>query len=154
VGEQYLFGRTGLTSDRIHINGYIEEGTTTTPFDMLVSNKCDRYTVAIQAMHLGSKANPSVAPIVAEACSFYRYTLREHTAFIHSQGTDPEVITTFDFTFKDVPHTAAELATVKRPWVSVPVKLTESSSSSSSSSTSTTTTTTASSSSSPLRKEK
>ncbi len=42
----------------IHVRGYNEEGTTTTPFDMFVLNKLDRYQLALDAIrripHLGS----------------------------------------------------------------------------------------------------
>jgi xylulose-5-phosphate/fructose-6-phosphate phosphoketolase len=34
----------------IHVRGYKEEGTTTTPFDMCVMNQIDRYHLAIDAI--------------------------------------------------------------------------------------------------------
>lgn len=34
----------------MHVRGYIEEGTTTTPFDMVVLNHMDRYSLAIDAI--------------------------------------------------------------------------------------------------------
>src|ERR1051325_5539459 len=36
--------------DNIHVRGYIEEGTTTTPFDMTVLNRLDRYDLAIDVL--------------------------------------------------------------------------------------------------------
>ena len=36
--------------DHMHVRGYIEEGTTTTPFDMVVLNRMDRYSLAIDAI--------------------------------------------------------------------------------------------------------
>ena len=42
--QQLLFHRGD--SQRFFINGYLEEGTTTTPFDMLVRNKASRYHIA------------------------------------------------------------------------------------------------------------
>jgi xylulose-5-phosphate/fructose-6-phosphate phosphoketolase len=36
-------------SDRFHVHGYREEGTTTTPFDLLVSNDMSRYDLAADA---------------------------------------------------------------------------------------------------------
>ncbi|MFN8076999.1 MAG: phosphoketolase family protein [Kineosporiaceae bacterium] len=44
----------------LHVRGYKEEGTTTTPFDMCVMNQIDRYHLAIDAIdrmpHLGDRA--------------------------------------------------------------------------------------------------
>jgi len=36
--------------DNIHVRGYREEGTTTTPFDMVVLNNLDRYQLALDAI--------------------------------------------------------------------------------------------------------
>lgn len=36
--------------ERFHVRGYIEEGTTTTPFDMVVLNKMSRFHLAIEAL--------------------------------------------------------------------------------------------------------
>jgi len=36
--------------ERFHVRGYLEEGTTTTPFDMVVLNNCSRYQLAIEAI--------------------------------------------------------------------------------------------------------
>jgi xylulose-5-phosphate/fructose-6-phosphate phosphoketolase len=46
--HQVLHGRPA--SDRFHVHGYIEEGTTTTPFDLLVSNNMSRYDLAADAV--------------------------------------------------------------------------------------------------------
>ena len=44
----------------IHVHGYREEGTITTPFDMTVLNELDRFHLAINAIdrlsHLGDRA--------------------------------------------------------------------------------------------------
>jgi xylulose-5-phosphate/fructose-6-phosphate phosphoketolase len=45
---------------RLHVRGYKEEGTTTTPFDMVMLNDVDRYHLVMdvidQLPHLGSRA--------------------------------------------------------------------------------------------------
>src|SRR3954467_13559487 len=51
-GYPYLIHR--LTYNRtnhagMHVRGFAEEGTTTTPFDMVVLNELDRYHLAIEA---------------------------------------------------------------------------------------------------------
>ena len=43
-----LFHRPNL--DRVSINGYDEEGTTTTPFSMMLCNHTSRFDVAIAAI--------------------------------------------------------------------------------------------------------
>jgi xylulose-5-phosphate/fructose-6-phosphate phosphoketolase len=36
--------------DNLHVRGYIEEGTTTTPFDMVMLNNLDRYHLVIDVL--------------------------------------------------------------------------------------------------------
>ncbi|WP_124039854.1 phosphoketolase family protein [Neoactinobaculum massilliense] len=47
--HQLLHGRPD--ADRFHARGYIEEGTTTTPFDMVVRNRVDRFHLVIDAIN-------------------------------------------------------------------------------------------------------
>ncbi len=47
--------------ERFHVRGYAEEGTTTTPFDLLAMNGVDRFQLAIDAI---SRADISVSEIV------------------------------------------------------------------------------------------
>jgi xylulose-5-phosphate/fructose-6-phosphate phosphoketolase len=53
-----LFGRPRL--DRVSIAGYMEEGSTTTPFDMMLANKTSRFDVARAAVKGASKRNERV----------------------------------------------------------------------------------------------
>ncbi|MGH3744948.1 MAG: phosphoketolase, partial [Mycobacteriales bacterium] len=46
--HEVLHGRPA--PDRFHVLGYVEEGTTTTPYDLLASNGVSRHDVAIQAI--------------------------------------------------------------------------------------------------------
>jgi len=52
-----LFHRPNL--DRVSIAGYDEEGTTTTPFSMMLCNHTSRFDVAIAAIH-GATGNPEI----------------------------------------------------------------------------------------------
>ena len=45
--HQLVHGRPD--ADRFHVRGFIEEGTTTTPFDMVVRNKASRYHLVMDA---------------------------------------------------------------------------------------------------------
>ncbi|HMF04469.1 MAG TPA: phosphoketolase family protein, partial [Acidimicrobiia bacterium] len=73
---------------RFHVRGYQEEGTTTTPFDMVVRNEISRYHLCIEAMHR-SKHVPVGAETLVEHC---RGMLRKHEAYVVEHLEDmPEV---------------------------------------------------------------
>ncbi|HLJ12295.1 MAG TPA: phosphoketolase family protein [Planctomycetaceae bacterium] len=72
----------------LHVRGYKEEGTITTPFDMTVLNDMDRFHLAMDAVdrlpHLGGQA-----AYIKQAC---RDKLIEHREYIYEHGQDmPEV---------------------------------------------------------------
>jgi len=89
--KQLIFGRQNVR--RFHINGYQEEGTTTTPFDMNVRNGTSRYQVASQAIRLASVLNPRVAVRASALVHRYEYILVDHRRYIEENGVDPEEIT-------------------------------------------------------------
>jgi xylulose-5-phosphate/fructose-6-phosphate phosphoketolase len=73
----------------LHVRGYKEEGTTTTPFDMVVMNDLDRFHLVIdvidRAAPLGAKA--------AYAKQAMRDKLIEHKQYVNCHGVDlPEVV--------------------------------------------------------------
>jgi xylulose-5-phosphate/fructose-6-phosphate phosphoketolase len=72
--------------DNMHVRGYKEEGTTTTPFDMVVRNNMDRFQLAIDTIHRipGLKAD--------DAVELFQRKLAEHHEYVTSHGQDlPEV---------------------------------------------------------------
>jgi xylulose-5-phosphate/fructose-6-phosphate phosphoketolase len=72
----------------IHVRGYKEEGTTTTPFDMVVLNDLDRFRLALDAI----ERVPRLASRVAAASERYRATIARHKAYVAEHGDDmPEV---------------------------------------------------------------
>ena len=74
--------------DNIHVRGYKEEGTTTTPFDMTVMNQVDRFDLAIDVIDRVPRLQPR-AGHVREAL---RNKLIEHRIYVRRYGEDmPEV---------------------------------------------------------------
>ncbi len=88
--RQLLAGRG--TGRRFQVNGYREEGTTTTPFDMLVRNGVSRYHVAMQALRAAAPLNPAAAARAHELISKYEYLLRRFGEEIVETGDDPAEI--------------------------------------------------------------
>lgn len=74
--------------NNIHVHGYNEEGTTTTPFDMCVLNELDRFHLALAAIdHV-----PSLRKTGAHAKQWLRDKLIEHKEYVHNEGQDlPEI---------------------------------------------------------------
>ncbi|MEI1249288.1 phosphoketolase family protein [Rhizobium aouanii] len=91
-GYPYLIHR--LTYKRtnhrnIHVRGFIEEGTTTTPFDMTVLNELDRFHLAIEAI----ERVPGLKEKAGEALAAFRGKLAEHHDYVREYGEDmPEVL--------------------------------------------------------------
>ncbi|MEK6570043.1 MAG: phosphoketolase, partial [Bacteroidota bacterium] len=79
-------------NERFDVNGYREEGTTTTPFDMQVRNRTSRYHVVIQAAEKMAARNSKVAGKAEEIVRKYERKLREHREFIRAEGIDPPEI--------------------------------------------------------------
>ncbi|TFK40130.1 phosphoketolase [Crucibulum laeve] len=81
-----LFGRSSL--ERITMEGYSEEGTTTSPFDMMLCNHTSRFDVAVAAIHGGAKHNPKVAVKAHEKCSYLKHLAQKEREYIYANGKD------------------------------------------------------------------
>jgi xylulose-5-phosphate/fructose-6-phosphate phosphoketolase len=74
--------------DNLHVRGYKEEGTTTTPFDMTVLNDLDRFHLVIDVIDRVPQLGAKVAHVKQEM----RDKLLEHKQYIRQHGDDmPEV---------------------------------------------------------------
>ncbi|MFI5495956.1 phosphoketolase [Actinoplanes sp. NPDC051859] len=84
--HQLVHGRPD--ADRFRVRGFIEQGTTTTPFDMTVRNKASRYHLVIDAIN-NAKRLPRGA---AELKAWCERQLERHAAYVVEHLEDmPEV---------------------------------------------------------------
>jgi xylulose-5-phosphate/fructose-6-phosphate phosphoketolase len=74
--------------DNLHVRGYIEEGTTTTPFDMAVRNRLDRYHLAGDVIDRVERFRETAAHVKQEL----RDLLVDHRRYIEERGEDPPAI--------------------------------------------------------------
>jgi xylulose-5-phosphate/fructose-6-phosphate phosphoketolase len=76
--------------DNLHVRGYKERGTTTTPFDMVVMNDIDRFHLVLDVIaRVPDLASDPEAARTAEYC---RLRLAEHHMYIRAHGDDmPDV---------------------------------------------------------------
>ncbi|OGJ57889.1 phosphoketolase [Candidatus Peribacteria bacterium RIFCSPLOWO2_12_FULL_55_15] len=76
------------SNKNLHVRGYKEEGTTTTPFDMLVLNDLDRFHLVQDVVDRVPKLQSDAANIRQKM----RDKLNEHRQYIHEHGEDmPEI---------------------------------------------------------------
>jgi xylulose-5-phosphate/fructose-6-phosphate phosphoketolase len=74
--------------ENMHVRGYKEEGTTTTPFDMTVLNEVDRFNLAIDVID----RVPRLQPAAGHAREALKNKLIEHRRYVRSHGEDlPEI---------------------------------------------------------------
>ncbi|WP_331272844.1 phosphoketolase family protein [Motilibacter deserti] len=84
--HQLVHGRPD--ADRFRVRGFIEEGTTTTPFDMVVRNRTSRYHLVMDAIN-NAKRTPRGA---TELTAWCEQKLAEHSAYVVEHLEDmPEV---------------------------------------------------------------
>jgi len=84
--HQIIHGRPN--PDRFHVRGFNEQGTTTTPFDMVVLNGVSRYHLCILAMQHAERVKHLVPPLIQECNDL----LAKHSSYIRTNFEDmPEV---------------------------------------------------------------
>ena len=71
-----------------HVHGFREEGTTTTPFDMCVPNRIDRFHLAMAVID----RVPRLKNVSATVREKFKNALIEHHQYIRTHGEDmPEI---------------------------------------------------------------
>jgi xylulose-5-phosphate/fructose-6-phosphate phosphoketolase len=74
--------------ENLHVRGYKEEGTTTTPFDMTVMNQLDRFNLAMDVID----RVPRLQATSGAARETLKNKLIEHKIYVQSHGEDlPEI---------------------------------------------------------------
>ena len=80
--HRLTYNRTNHTG--MHVRGFEEEGTTTTPFDMVVLNELDRFHLAIEVI----ERVPGLGVAAAHIKQQFRDALIEHTRYVCQYGED------------------------------------------------------------------
>ena len=90
-GYPYLIHRLTYrrtNHNNIHVRGYKEEGTTTTPFDMCVLNNIDRFQLTLDAI----VRTPRLAGHAEAARQWYSEQIQRHKLYVAEHGDDlPDV---------------------------------------------------------------
>lgn len=77
---------------RFSVHGYIEEGGTTTPFDMQVRNKTSRFHLAIEILEKMAEKGIIAKEKAIRLQEKFSLEIKRHHKFIIKYGTDPEYI--------------------------------------------------------------
>ena len=84
--HELLHGR--INPGRFHVRGFAEQGTTTTPFDMVVLNRMSRYHLVLEALRRARRV-PEHGPELARFCESQ---LARHHAYVREHFEDlPEI---------------------------------------------------------------
>ena len=75
------------TNQNMHVRGYIEEGSITTPFDMRVQNKLDRFHLILLALKHVEGFDTKELEEYCQKC------LIDHKAYIEEYGVDMPIVT-------------------------------------------------------------
>lgn len=89
--KKLLFDRND--TERFSIHGYIEQGSTTTPFDMQIRNKTSRWHLAMEAFLFLAQEGVIKPDKAGELVAKYEKKIDEHRAYIIEHGDDPDDIT-------------------------------------------------------------
>lgn len=89
--KQVLFDYGGDTS-RFSIHGYMESGSTTTPFDMMIRNQTSRWHLVIEAVSTLASKGVLSQELADTIATKYSDRIKYHRDYIKEHGHDPEEI--------------------------------------------------------------
>ena len=98
VIKNLIFGHK--SAERFSIHGYQEEGTTTTPFEMMVLNRTSRYHLAIDALEKAAKFNPVTSRKAGRLIKKYQKILHDHSRHIKKHSTDLKEVIDWKWDYK------------------------------------------------------
>jgi xylulose-5-phosphate/fructose-6-phosphate phosphoketolase len=81
-------------AERFHVRGFNEQGTTTTPFDMVVMNEMSRYHLAMAAVRRAGRPDVPADALIAQC----RTAIEAATAYAHMHFEDPPDIRDWQWT--------------------------------------------------------
>jgi D-xylulose 5-phosphate/D-fructose 6-phosphate phosphoketolase len=82
-----------LTTNRASIHGYREQGSTTTPFDMMVRNQTSRWHLLMATVEAFAKTGQLSADKRDQIFAKYHQKITEHVDYIKQHGVDlPEIV--------------------------------------------------------------
>ncbi len=84
--HEVIHGRPN--ADRFHVRGFMEQGTTTTPFDMVVLNQMSRYHLAAEALRRALPASSRREQLIAQC----EGAIRDAVAYAQEHFEDPPAI--------------------------------------------------------------
>jgi xylulose-5-phosphate/fructose-6-phosphate phosphoketolase len=90
--HEIVHGHTDV--DRFHVRGFNEQGTTTTPFDMVVLNGMSRYHLCIEALRRSPRVLPQ-APTLIDEC---KSAITQATAYSREHLEDMPAIRNWTWT--------------------------------------------------------
>ena len=90
--HQLTYRRHG--HDDLHVHGFLEQGTTTSPFDMLIRNEMDRYALAHDALTRVADGSDRFADLLT-ALTDARTAAR---TFAYTNGEDHQAVSGWEFT--------------------------------------------------------
>lgn len=88
----------GSDSKRIEVHGYVENGSTTTPFDMHVRNQTSRYDLAISAYNQLARTSQISWDSANQLIEKMNQKIAENTEYIKHNGLDLEEIDAWQWT--------------------------------------------------------
>jgi xylulose-5-phosphate/fructose-6-phosphate phosphoketolase len=91
--HQLAYRRTNHAN--VHVRGFVEKGTTTTPFDMLHLNDLDRYRLALDVLHRVPGLAERIG--VAEIADEWHAARAEARKYAYEHGQDPDWVTGWRF---------------------------------------------------------